>query len=297
MTLPSTLPVPQTWTWQQWSICYEKVGDQGPAVIFIHGFGASWGHWRKNLPELGKDCRCYALDLIGFGDSDKPSPGEEITYTFPTWAKQVADFCQSVIGEPVFLVGNSIGCIVALQMAVDYPELVKGVALLNCSLRLLHERKQANLPFYKRYGASIVQQLLAFKPISNFFFAQLATPRTVRNILLQAYCRAEAVTDELVAMLLKPAADPGAVDVFVAFTSYSQGPLPEDLLPQVNCPILILWGDADPWEPIALGEKLAEYPRVEKFIPLPNIGHCPQDEAPEIVNPLLKEWLDAKTAP
>jgi pimeloyl-ACP methyl ester carboxylesterase len=297
MTLASLLPAPQTWTWQQWSICYEKVGDQGPVVIFIHGFGASWGHWRKNLPELGKDYRCYALDLIGFGNSDKPSPSEEITYTFPTWAKQVADFCQSVIGEPVFLVGNSIGCIVALQMAVDYPELVKGIALLNCSLRLLHERKQANLPFYKRYGASIVQKLLAFKPISNFFFAQLATPKTVRNILLQAYCRQDAVTDELINMLLKPAADPGAVDVFVAFTSYSQGPLPEDLLPEVKCPVLVLWGDADPWEPIALGEKLAEYPQVEKFIALPNIGHCPQDEAPEIVNPLLKEWLAAKTAP
>ena len=50
---------PKTWTWRDRSICYQSYGESGPAVVLIHGFGASWGHWRKNLPILGQNFRCY----------------------------------------------------------------------------------------------------------------------------------------------------------------------------------------------------------------------------------------------
>lgn len=285
----------QQWLWRDYSITYQTAGKQGAAVVFIHGFGASWGHWRKNLPVLGQHFRCYAIDLIGFGGSAKPQPNQEVTYTFETWARQIADFCTEVVGSPVFLVGNSIGCIVAMQTAVSYPDLVQGVALLNCSLRMLHDRKRAALPWYRNVGASMIQNLLARKWIGNFFFKQLAKPNVVKNILRQAYKRPEAVSDELVDIILKPAGDEGAAGVFVAFTRYSQGPLPEDLLPILPCPALILWGSDDPWEPIELGREFAKYEAVEKFIPLEGLGHCPQDEAPEIVNPILQEWLLSKS--
>lgn len=281
----------QTWIWRGFPICYQAQGNYGPAIVLVHGFGASWGHWRKNIPELAKNARVFALDLIGFGGSAKPVPGKEINYTFETWAQQIGDFCREVVGEPAFLVGNSIGCIAAMQAAVDFPEITRGVALLNCSLRLLHDRKRATLPWYRRSGAPIVQKILAFKLIGQLFFSQIAKPKVVKKILLQAYKRPEAVTDELVEMLMAPALDPGAVDVFLAFTRYSQGPLPEDLLPILPCPAIILWGTDDPWEPIDLGRKLANFPQVEKFIPLEGLGHCPQDEAPEIVNPILIDWI------
>ena len=281
---------PKTWSWKGFSICYQTCGDSGPAVVFVHGFGASWGHWRKNLPVLGKTCRCYALDLIGFGASDKPTPGE-IDYTFETWGQQVADFCREVIGGPAFLVGNSIGCIVVMQAAVDHPDLARGIAALNCSLRLLHERKRDTLPWYRRAGAPLFQRLLKQPWIGRFFFRQIAKPKVVRNILKQAYRHPEAVTDELVDILMKPAADVGAAEVFLAFTNYSQGPLPEDLLPHLPCSAILLWGTDDPWEPVELGREWVKYPTVEKFVPLEGLGHCPQDEAPEIVNPILEKWL------
>ncbi|MGE5655569.1 MAG: alpha/beta fold hydrolase [Actinomycetota bacterium] len=287
----TTAPTTQIWMWQGFPICYQAQGDSGPAVVFIHGFGASGGHWRKNLSVLATDCRCYALDLIGFGGSAKPAPKVEVEYSFETWGQQIADFCREVVGGPVFLVGNSIGCVAAMQAAVDRPSLALGVALLNCSLRLLHDRKRVTMPWYRRMGAPIAQKVLSVKWIGQLFFQQLATPKTVKKILLQAYRRSEAVTDELVEMILAPAKDSGALEVFVAFTSYSQGPLPEDLLPRLPCPALILWGTEDPWEPIALGRAFATFPAVEKFIELPGVGHCPQDEAPELVNPILLEWI------
>ncbi|AFY60904.1 alpha/beta fold hydrolase [Synechococcus sp. PCC 6312] len=283
--------LPQAWSWRGHPICYRQAGESGPAVVLIHGFGASSLHWRKNIPVLAQSARVYALDLIGFGQSAKPEPTSGLSYTFPTWAALVSDFIQEMIGEPAFLVGNSIGCVVALQAAVDRPDQVRGLALLNCSLRLLHEKKRQSLPFYRQWGAGVLQQILQFKPLGNWFFHRLARRNVIRKVLHQAYVNPAAITDELVELLYQPSQDQGAADVFLAFVTYSQGPLAEDLLPQVQSPVLILWGDADPWEPITLGQAWATYPTVEDFIPLPQVGHCPQDEAPELVNPILQEWL------
>lgn len=282
---------PKTWNWKGHNITYQQAGETGVAVLLVHGFGASWGHWRKNLPVLGESCRCYAIDLLGFGGSDKPHPGTEIAYTFETWSEQLADFCREVVGSPVFLVGNSIGCIVIMQMAVDHPELALGVAAINCSIRLLHDRKRVTLPWYRNYGSLVMQRVLGNKQVGNFFFQQIAKPQIVRKILLQAYRRPEAVTDELIDILMNPAQDKGAAAVFLAFTRYSQGPLPEDLLPRLTSPTVLLWGTDDPWEPVAMGKKLAEISTVDEFIPLEGLGHCPQDEAPEIVNPILISWI------
>jgi pimeloyl-ACP methyl ester carboxylesterase len=281
----------QTWTWRGHAIAYQQQGSSGPAVLCIHGFGASAYHWRKNLPDLAADCRVYALDLIGFGQSAKPTPGEAIDYTFETWAAQIGDFCREVIGQPTHLVGNSIGCIAILQAAVDFPSQVLSVALINCSLRLLHVTKTATQPWIKRIGAPILQNILGNQAIGQWFFRQIAQPKTVKNILYKAYGRRDAVTDELVEYLLEPARQPGAADVFLAFTAYDHGPLAEDLLPQLTCPAIVLWGTADPWEPIDLGRAFADYPAVTQFIPLEGCGHCPQDEAPELVNPILHEWI------
>lgn len=294
MTVSTSLnfpPATQTWMWQGFPICYQTQGTSGIPVILIHGFGASLAHWRKNLPVLAVSCRCYAIDLIGFGNSAKPTPHQTISYTFETWARQIADFCREVIGEPALLVGNSIGCIVAMQTAVDYPDLVRGVALLNCSLRLLHDQRRSTLPWHQRVGAPFLQNLLSIRWIGQQFFNQIAQPKVVRKILLQAYRSPDAVTDELVDLLLAPAFDPGAVDVFIAFTRYSQGPLPEDLLAILPCSAIFLWGTDDPWEPIDLGRKLANFPQVQQFIPLEGVGHCPQDEAPDLVNSILLDWI------
>lgn len=283
---------PKTWNWRGHKIAYQQAGDTGSAVVLVHGFGASWGHWRKNIPVLGEACRCYAIDLIGFGGSAKPQPGKGIDYTFATWGEQLADFCREVVGSPAFLIGNSIGCIVVMQTAVDYPDLALGVAALNCSVRQLHERKRVTLPWYRNYGSLMMQRVLGNKAIGNFFFKQIAKPKVVRKILLQAYRRPEAVNDELIDLLMKPSQDEGAADVFLAFTRYSQGPLPEDLLPRLTCPTVLLWGTEDPWEPIEMGKELAKIPTVDEFIPLEGLGHCPQDEAPEVVNPILLDWLE-----
>lgn len=293
--------VTHTWTWQGFPTAYQAQGTTGQPLVLVHGFGASAGHWRKNIPALATNHRVYAIDLIGFGRSAKPWPGSlqaghQIEYTFETWGQQIADFCREVIGDPAFLIGNSIGAIAAMQAAVSDPAIARGLVLLNCSLRLLHERRRHENAWLKRVGTPVVQRLLGVRSIGHFFFKQLARPRTVRQLLCRAYARSEAVTDELVDLIMAPARDAGAVEVFIAFTRYSQGPLPEDLLAVLPCPALIIWGAADPWEPIALGRNLATFPAVDQFIALDGVGHCPQDEVPEQVNAILLDWIGKQVA-
>ena len=285
-----------TWQWQGTPINYRCHGTKGIPVILIHGFGASVGHWRKNLPVIGEQYRCYAIDLLGFGKSAKPTPYIEAEYTFDTWAAQIQAFCEEIIGEPAFLVANSIGCVVAMQAAVSYPDWVKGIVSLNFSLRLFHEKNLATAPIYERWGVPIFQKILTKTPLGKLFFRQIAQPKAIRNVLSQAYHDTSAITDELIDLLLTPAKDQGAVDVFLAFISYSQGALPGELLPLLSCPAVVMWGTKDPWEPIDLGRKMvAPFPDIE-FIPLENVGHCPQDENPDLVNTKVLDWLNTQTA-
>ncbi|EEF26700.1 alpha/beta hydrolase, putative [Ricinus communis] len=112
--------------------------------------------------------------------------------------------------------------------------------------------------------------------LGQLFFKSVATSESVRSILCQCYHDSSQVTEELVQKILLPGLEPGAVDVFLDFICYSGGPLPEELLPQVKCPVLIAWGDKDPWEPIELGRIYGTFDTVEDFVVLPNVGHCPQ---------------------
>lgn len=129
-------------------------------MVLVHGFGANSNHWRKNIPVLAKSHRVYAIDLIGYGYSDKPNPREvgDSFYTFETWGSQLNDFCSSVVKDKAFFICNSIGGLVGLQAAVAKPEICRGLFLLNISLRMLHVKKQ---PWFGRPFIASFQSLLS----------------------------------------------------------------------------------------------------------------------------------------
>ncbi|GMH00101.1 hypothetical protein Nepgr_001940 [Nepenthes gracilis] len=279
------------WNWRGYSIRYQCCGDSGPALVLIHGFGANSDHWRKNISVLGNVHRVYSIDLIGYGYSDKPNPrdfGDSSFYTFETWATQLNEFCLDVVKDQAFFICNSIGGLVGLQAAVMEPKICKGIVLLNISLRLLHTKKQ---PQYGRPLIKSFQSLLRNTAVGKLFYRSVATPQSVRSILCQCYYDTSQVTEELVQIIVLPGLEPGAADVFLEFICYSEGPLPEELLPQVKCPVLIAWGDKDPWEPIELGRTYSNFEPVEDFVVLSDVGHCPQDEAPHLVNPLVESFV------
>eukprot|EP00892_Ulva_mutabilis_P011250 jgi/Ulvmu1/8498/UM044_0032.1 len=279
------------WQWKGHNIRYQRSGESGVPVLLVHGFGANADHWRKNTPEIGQWGRAYAIDLLGYGYSDKPEPSAEepnTIYNFETWADQLEAFIDEVIQEPAVVVCNSVGGLSALVLAKQAPSKVQAVQLMNISLRMLHVSKQAA---FARPLVSAFQRLLRKTPAGAYFFSSLAKPQAIKNVLSQAYGDASAVNDELVDCILKPGLQPGAVKVFLDFISYSSGPLPEELIPSCPVPVGILWGSVDPWEKVEWGRALAEYDTVVDYVELEGVGHCPQDESPERVNPEIKRFV------
>jgi 2-hydroxy-6-oxonona-2,4-dienedioate hydrolase len=121
LTQESTSHYVQT---KDWRMHYNEVGENGPALIMLHGSGpgaSGWSNFQQNLPELAKHFRVFALDMIGWGGSD-PAP-----YPNRDTAEAVIQFIETLGLEKVAIVGNSLGAMTALQVTVRRPELVSHV--------------------------------------------------------------------------------------------------------------------------------------------------------------------------
>ncbi|MDX2273444.1 MAG: alpha/beta fold hydrolase [Cyanobacteriota bacterium] len=279
-----------TWTWQGYPIQYTVMGS-GQPLLLIHGFGASIGHWRQNIPVLAEaGYQVWAIDLLGFGGSGKPP----IAYSLSVWQEMLKDFWQQHMQKPTIFVGNSIGGLLSLMMVADHPDLAAGAILLNCAGGLNHRADELN-PFLALIMASFTR-LVATPIIGEWLFEQIRQKSRIRSTLQQVYCHPAAITDELVDLLYQPACDVGAQKVFASILTAPAGPRPEELLPKLRHPLLVLWGEGDPWTPIQRGKTFEQYVSNldYQFIGIPETGHCPHDERPELVNRLMLDWLDQR---
>ncbi|HEY9611829.1 alpha/beta fold hydrolase [Allocoleopsis sp.] len=275
------------WTWQGHQIQYTLMGTGKPLVL-IHGFGASIGHWRKNIPVLAEaGYRVFAIDLLGFGGSDKPP----LNYTLELWQQLLKDFWDTHIQEPTVFIGNSIGALLSLMTATNYPEIAAGAVLINCAGGLNHRPDELNLPL--RLVMGLFTKLVSSKLVGVLLFNLIRDKSRIRRTLTQVYRDKAAITEELVDLIYTPSCDPGAQQVFASVLTAPPGPAPIELLPKVEHPLLVIWGEDDPWTPIAgaaLYQQQSETGKVE-FVAIANAGHCPHDEKPEAVNQLMSDWL------
>jgi pimeloyl-ACP methyl ester carboxylesterase len=304
---------PGFWSWQGHSIRWTVAGarEARGAAVLIHGFGASIGHWRHNLPVLAQQVEVFALDLLGFGASDKPRSrlsdeperSGAVRYCFDLWAEQVADFVTEHVragatdpSRPLHLVGNSIGGVVALNAARLLAERGEPapaqVVLIDCAQRLLDEKRVAELPMWQQASRPLLRSLVRRRWLIAPLFQTLARPAFIRQVLATAYPSGANIDDELVELLHRPATDPGAVESFRGFVNLFEDHLAPDLLAVLDLPVRMLWGEKDPWEDPAEARRWKEsFACIRELRVLEGLGHCPHDEAPERVNPILLEWL------
>jgi pimeloyl-ACP methyl ester carboxylesterase len=276
------------WMWRGHNIRYTVLGSGRP-LILIHGFGAAIGHWRNNIPVLAAaGYRVFALDLLGFGASDKPA----IDYNLDLWVDLLKDFSAEQVREPAIFVGNSIGALLSLMVLADAPDLATGGILLNAAGGLNHRPDELALPL--RFVMGTFTKLVGSDWVGPFLFNFVRQKPRIRRSLQQVYHDHTAITDELVDLLYEPSCDPGAQKVFASILTAPPGPRPTDLLPDIHQPLLVLWGEVDPWTPIAgakLYQDLAAQHQQVQFVSIPDTGHCPHDERPAEVNRLILEWL------
>ena len=250
----------------------------------------------------------YALDLVGFGTSDQP----DVPYAMEFWRDQVIDFVENVVGEPAVLVGNSIGSLAAVHVAAESPKTTAGIALINCAGGMNNKVKRLDGDF-DGYGwqykavvpifsvvLAIIDAVLKVEPIAKPLFESVRGEENVRGALANVYMNPSRVDDGLVNSICGAANREGAFKAFVNILTGPAGPRPEELMPRVACPMLILWGSKDTITPLdfPLGQYFLNLPKTRQtsrtdFIQFEGEGHCVQDDNPKLVNDALTDWVAA----
>ncbi|CAB9512332.1 Haloalkane dehalogenase [Seminavis robusta] len=293
---------------QDYKINYRVEGPKdGPPVLLVHGFGANINHFRFQFPALvNEGYRVYAIDLLGFGGSEKPS---DANYSIDLFVQLLHDFVMDMDPNQKWIAaGNSIGGLCCLGLADkhhDYHDdsnnnnnnnnnnLVRAVVLFNTSGGMSSFRYD-QIPWFARPIMWMVQNFVLKHPErGGKFFESFKTRENVESILMTTgvYGNTTNVDEELLEILLGPADDEGARDVFLKVFGGDPGRTPESYLARIDCPVLALWGEADPWTVIAMGEALGQHSEHFRLEKLPGAGHCPHDEAPELVHEIMLPWL------
>lgn len=246
-----------SWTWRGHKINYVEVGFEPnankPPLLLIHGFGASVFHWRYNIPELARKYHVFAIDLLGFGLSDKPV----MDYTAELWRDEAIDFINEVVrpktgNMPCVVAGNSLGGFTALYAAAaGGNSIINGAILLNAAGRFKASSpdtsaEEAAKPEWQKSISAAIQRF-----VINLSFIYTKQPLRIKQVLTQVYpVDPSNVDDELVESIRYPAQGPTAPEVFYrVIKKNGNGPAVyvDDLLAVLTVPLLLLWGEQDPW--------------------------------------------------
>jgi pimeloyl-ACP methyl ester carboxylesterase len=262
-------------------MAYLDVG-RGKPVILIHGFGGSMWHWEYQYLPLAQTHRVLIPDLIGSGLSDKP----EATYSPEQLVKFFLEFMNSLEIEQAILIGNSMGAGLAMAMALDYPDRVERLVLISGFPAQVEDSVAS--PQYRRFLYHRPPLWLA--TIGNRLAGRGTTERLLKEIVFQP---------ELISALI----------IDRSFHNRQRGDLLTPLyslldhidtwdehygqrLANIPHPTLLLWGDHDRVFPLDIGKQVKKLlPQAEWHI-IPEAGHLPQWEQPQVVNSLILSFLE-----
>lgn len=286
------------WVYQGWQVryCYYRAENERfcPPMILIHGFGASIPHFRHNIPYFGQNYTVYALDLLGFGASRKGN----WDYSIDFWTDQVYHFWRTFIQAPVIVIGNSIGSLVALNLAGKYPEMVSHLVMLSLPDLSLQERM---IPPILRPFANKMKQLVSkgLSPFIPWIFNFIRQPNFIKKWAGLAYYDLTKVTDELIDILATPPQDQDSAKTFQSlFLRINQkdfSPSVEKTLKLLKIPILLIWGKFDRLVPSQFAQEYEKYNPNLTLILVDRIGHCPHDESPTQFHQIFDHWLSQLT--
>lgn len=267
------------WSWNGYLIQYTTVGHQGPAVLFVHGFGAFLEHFRDNISTIANaGHRVWAITLLGFGKSEKPN----VIYTKLMWAELLRDFIIDVVGEPVHLVGNSIGGYFVAIVAGLWPALVKSLVLLNTAGSIVPSYSSVPLVEEgKISGLAWLQARLLLLYLSS----------RAGSILRKCYpTNTDRVDDWLIGDILRASYDPGVPIVLESILNFNLSIPLNYLIDSFGGKVLIIQGMRDPLYKSKLFLSMLREHCIRVTINELDAGHCPHDELPAEVNSILSEW-------
>ncbi|MDR1794857.1 MAG: alpha/beta fold hydrolase [Erysipelotrichaceae bacterium] len=244
-------------------------------IIFVHGSGpgvTSWANWSKILPVLGQDHHVLALDMVGFGYSDRP---EGIEYTLDGWIDQVVAFADAKGIEKFDLVGNSFGGSIALGLAVRFPHRVRKIVLMGAM----------GVDFSLTYG---LDSVWGYTP-------SFENMRAIINIF--AYNR-KIVTDALTQMRYEASIEPGFQESFSAmFPAPRQRWVKaqakyEAQISDLDHPTLIVHGREDLVIPVENSIRIFRLMKHAQLHIFSECGHWTQIEQTDRFIKLVRDFVD-----
>jgi pimeloyl-ACP methyl ester carboxylesterase len=260
-------------------IHYQEFGDAAkPTILLIHGYTASLYVWKTTAPMLAAaGFHVVAIDLLGFGYSEKPS---WFDYAITSQARMVARFMNRVgIGQAT-IVGSSYGGAVAATLALDYPERVAKLVLVDA----VSNDNLKNHPILKLAAIPGIGEALTPFLIDSRAFQR----HRMRGTLSPA--NHALITDERVEGILRPLTAADAHHSLLATSrAWSANRIRQDAH-LINQPTLIIWGEDDKVIPVDDGFKLHDSILNSRLVVLKNCGHVPQEEKSDIFAELVTEF-------
>lgn len=255
----------------------KKIGDirvryadlgSGTPVLLIHGLGGSIESWTNNIEELAKTMRVIAIDLPGFGRSDKL----KISYTIKFYRDFIVDFLKQLQIGKISMVGSSLGGHVAAETAISHPGLVKKLVLISPAGALPRSFKGS--PALRRYV-----KVLDAKSVQEVRKALYAVDN-------------KPVDDSYAKTVLEKISVPGAKHAFLsALRGSARAPrLTNNRLTKIKAPTLLLWGKEDIMIPVKFAEPFVKM-RNCRIVLLENCGHRPHADSPKLFNRIVADFL------
>jgi pimeloyl-ACP methyl ester carboxylesterase len=256
---------------------YQEKGSGAP-LILIHGFTSSVYSWKDIFEPLSKNFRVIAVDLKGFGFTGKP----EGDYTRRAQAMVVARLLDHLKIEKAWLCGNSMGGEVSLNVALQNPQRVAGLILIDSS-------------GVKVEGSSSLAPGYLLIPVVGRVLTALAltSDKLVREGLEKSFYDRSKITEERVAAYYRPLQTRGGqLAALRARTQADQFPVEPDL-GKIRARTLIIWGAEDALIPLAAGHKMNSLIKDSKLLVFEKCGHLPQEEMPERVVGEITRFIKA----
>lgn len=253
----------------------------GPAVVLVHGFGASTFSWRETIPALAEaGFRVLALDLRGFGLADKTF---EADYSHPAQADFVMAVMSAVGIERAVLVGHSMGGNVIAHAALRHPQRVTGLVFVAGAVSLgappaFSPAVLLNVPPVRQWARVLLTRALTPDQVAETQLSAYAVKDVVTPAVREGYLNVLTVRDWDLALLgvVRDSAANGLTQPLSAITA----------------PVMIVWGEQDSWVPLdPRGLALRQAFPSARWVTYPGIGHLPQEEAPAQFNRDLIAFL------